>query len=276
MTSVYPAFARVVCLVCGVGLGVGLGAAGGAAQAQNWTSAYYPNVGQVGKDVVWVPTAQTLVDRMLDMAKVTPADFVVDLGSGDGRTVISAAQRGARALGIEFDRDLVEMSRTNAEKAGVAALTTFVQGDFFQTDFSQASVLTLFLLPHLNLQLRPKILAMKPGTRVVSNSFDMGDWKPDETDEVSTQCTSWCRSLFWIVPADVSGSWALPQGRLALRQNYQMISGTLTVGGKASSVAGRVRGTEVALTADGRSYAGKLTDAGLAFDDLGTATRTGR
>ena len=274
-TGVYWAFAKVTCIVCGVGAGL----ATQPSYTQDWTAAYYPNLGLVGKDVVFLPTAQKLVDRMLDIAKVTEVDFVIDLGSGDGRTVIAAAKRGAKALGIEFDRDLVDVSRNNAEKASVGQLAQFVQGDIFESDFSQATVVTLFLLPHLNVRLRPTILSMKPGTRVVSNTFDMGDWQPDETAEVSasTNCQNWCRALLWIVPADVTGSWALAQGQLTLQQTYQMISGTLTVGGKPATIAnGRVRGTEVAFTAEGRNHIGKVTDTGIAFDDLGTATRTTR
>jgi len=268
-TGVYGALARAMCLVCGVGFGAEV------LQAQNWTAAYYPEVGHAGKDVVWVPTAETLVERMLDMAKVTSTDIVIDLGSGDGRTVIAAAKRGAKALGIEFDGDLVGVSRRDAEQAGLGQRAQFVQGDIFESDFSQATVLTLFLLPHLNVQLRPKILRMKPGTRVVSNTFDMGDWQPDEVAQVSANCQSWCRALFWIVPADVAGSWALPQGTLALQQTYQMISGTLTIGGSTATIAdGRVRGDELAFTAGNMKYIGKVTDAGIVFHDQGTATRS--
>jgi len=148
-------------------------AAGQAAQTQ-----FEPQVGQPGKDVVWVPTGQGLVDKMLDLAKATPQDYIIDLGSGDGRTVIAAAKRGARALGIEYNPDMVELSKQNAVKAGVTDRATFVKADLFETDFSQATVITMFLLPDINLKLRPKILALKPGTRVVSNTFDMGDWQP--------------------------------------------------------------------------------------------------
>src|SRR3972149_1420234 len=142
---------------------------------------YKPEVGQAGKDVVWVPSPQALVDKMLDMAKVTPNDFVMDLGSGDGRTVITAAKRGARPLGIEYNPDMVELSKRNADKEGVAGKASFVKADLFETDFSRASVITMFLLPDINLKLRPKILALKPGTRIVSNSFNMGDWPAAET-----------------------------------------------------------------------------------------------
>src|SRR5688500_5396689 len=148
--------------------------------AQAAPKPYEPQVGQAGKDVVWVPTPQPLVEKMLDLAKVTPQDFVIDLGSGDGRTVITAAKRGARSLGIEYNPDMVELSKYNATQAGVGDKATFVKADLFESDFSKAQVVTMFLLPSINMKLRPKILAMKPGTRIVSNSFDMEDWQPDE------------------------------------------------------------------------------------------------
>ena len=151
------------------------------AQAQKTPPIYEPTSGQEGKDVVWVPTPQVVVDKMLDMARVTPNDFVMDLGSGDGRTVITAARRGARAMGIEYNPDMVELSKRNAAKEGVTARATFVKADLFETDVSQASVITMFLLPDINLKLRPKLLELKPGTRIVSNSFTMGDWEADET-----------------------------------------------------------------------------------------------
>src|SRR3954468_17324613 len=172
----------------------------GFAQAQP-AKEYEPQVGQEGKDVVWVPTPQALVDKMLDMAKVTPKDFVMDLGSGDGRTVITAAKRGARAQGIEYNPDMVELAKRNAAKEGISDKATFVKADLFETDFSQASVITMFLLPDINLKLRPKILDLKPGTRIVSNTFTMDDWSPDETSTVGGDCSAWCTALFWLVPA---------------------------------------------------------------------------
>jgi SAM-dependent methyltransferase len=223
--------------------------------------AYEPQSGQEGKDVVWVPTPQVVVDKMLDMAKVTAKDFVMDLGSGDGRTVITAAKRGARALGVEYNPDMVELSRRNAEKEGVAGKASFMKADLFETDFSKASVITMFLLPDINIKLRPKILALKPGTRIVSNSFTMGEWKEDERAELSAESgcnTSWCTALLWIVPARVAGTHALPQGELVLKQNFQMLSGSLRADGKTVPVEGRVRGEEVSFTAGGRKYSGKL------------------
>jgi SAM-dependent methyltransferase len=226
------------------------------AQAQ---TIYEPSVGQEGKDVVWVPTPQVVVDKMLDMARVTPKDFVMDLGSGDGRTVITAAKRGARAEGIEYNPDMVELSKRNAEKAGVTERATFRKADLFETDFSKATVITMFLLPDINLKLRPKILDLKPGTRIVSNTFTMGDWEPDATSRVDAGCnTSWCTALFWIVPAKVAGTHKLPQGELTLKQNFQMISGTLSAEGKESPVTGKVRGSAVTFTADGKEYRGRM------------------
>ena len=169
------------------------------AQATQCTK-YEPSVGQAGKDVVWVPTPQPLVDKMLDMAKVTPQDFLMDLGSGDGRTVVTAAKRGLRAQGVEFNPDMVTLAKCNATAAGVADRAIFVQGDIFETDFSKASVITLFLLPTLNEKLRPTILKMKPGTRIVSNAFAMGDWQPDQNETIQN-CTQWCTAMLWIVPA---------------------------------------------------------------------------
>lgn len=215
------------------------------AQAQKAPAAYEPKSGQEGKDVVWVPTPQVVVDRMLDLAKVSAGDYVIDLGSGDGRTVITAAKRGARALGIEYNPDMVALSIRSAEKEGVTGKARFVKADLFETDFSEASVITMFLLPEINMNLRPKILALKPGTRIVSNTFDMGDWEPDERANLSQSdgCTvSWCTALFWIVPARVGGIHKLPQGDLTLKQTFQTLSGTLRTGGKTLPCRARCAG----------------------------------
>jgi SAM-dependent methyltransferase len=219
---------------------------------------YQPKEYQAGKDVVWVPTAQTLVETMLDIAKVTPADYLIDLGSGDGRTVIAAAKRGAKALGIEYNPDMVELARQNADKAGVAGKTSFRQADLFQTDFSEATVVTLFLLPEINLRLRPKILAMKPGTRVVSNTFTMGDWHADRVEFVPAKCQTFCNAYFWIVPAKAEGAWQLSEGTLVLEQKYQMLKGTLTAGNVVTPVKGKLAGTEIAFTAAGTEYKGLI------------------
>lgn len=235
---------------------------------------YQPQVGQGGKDVVWVPTPQALVDKMLDMAKVTPQDFVMDLGSGDGRTVITAAKRGARAMGIEYNPDMVELSKQNAAKEGVSDRAQFVKADLFETDLSKASVITMFLLPDINLKLRPKILDLKPGTRVVSNTFTMEAWTADETATVGGECTSWCTALLWIVPAKVGGTWTLPSGELALTQEFQMVSGSLRQGTVTVPVSeGRLLGEQITFTVGGVTYKGKVnggsmqgtTSAGVAW-----------
>lgn len=241
-------------------LGIVLLAATAAfAQTQPATKEYTPQEGQAGKDVVWIPTRTTVVDKMLDLAKVTSQDYVIDLGSGDGRLVISAAKRGARALGIEYNPDMVEVSKRNAVTEGVADKTQFVKADIFESDFSQASVITMFLLPDLNLKLRPQILNLKPGTRIVSNTFPMGEWTPDETAEVGGDCSSYCTALFWIVPAQVDGEWRLPGGQLVLTQNFQMLGGTVTADGKTVPIdSGRLRGDRIAFTAGGVEYTGRV------------------
>src|ERR671924_478009 len=201
---------------------------------------YKPEVGQEGKDVVWVPTPQALVDKMLDLAKVTPNDYVIDLGSGDGRTVITAAKRGSKAHGIEYNPDMVELSKRNAAKEGVSDKATFAKADLFESDFSQATVITLFLLPSINIKLRPKILDLKPGTRIVSNTFTMGEWSADDSVTVSGDCASYCTAYLWIVPAKAEGTWQLPQGELTLKQTFQMISGTLNSGNVSAPVKGKL------------------------------------
>jgi len=242
---------------------------GTTAQVTKPKGDYEPSVGQEGKDVVWVPTAQALVNKMLDMAKMTPQDYVIDLGSGDGRTVITAAKRGAKALGIEYNPDMVALSKRNAEKEGVTDKATFVHGDIFVTDFSKATVLTMFLLPELNVRLRPTILKMKPGTRVVTNSFSMGDWEADQTESVNEDCRSYCTAHLWIVPANVQGTWKLPQGELTLEQKYQVLSGNLK-GGNAGAVTGRMNGEEIAFKVGNTQYSGKV-----AGDIIEGVARTG-
>jgi len=219
---------------------------------------YEPEVGQKGKDVVWVPTADPVVEKMLDLARVTPKDYVIDLGSGDGRTVIAAARRGARALGIEYNPDLVTLSTQNAAKAGVSGRATFVKADFYAADLSRATVITMFLLPEINMKLRPKLLALKPGTRVVSNSFSMEDWEADKRAVVEGEnsgCSSWCTALLWIVPSRVEGRWTLPQGELVLAQKFQMISGTL---GAVPIAKGRLRGNAISFTVGRARYDGSV------------------
>jgi SAM-dependent methyltransferase len=231
----------------------------GFSPAQAAQGEYQPEVGQEGKDVVWVPTPQVLVDKMLDMAKVTSKDYVIDLGSGDGRTVITAAKRGAKALGIEYNPEMVELSKRNAAKEGVTDKATFMKADLFESDFSHATVITMFLLPSINMKLRPKILDLKPGTRIVANSFDMEDWKPDETAKVDG-CSNWCTAYLWIVPAKVGGTWNLPQGELTLKQTFQMVSGTLKSGNNTAQITnGKLNGDQITFTAGGAQYTGHVS-----------------
>jgi hypothetical protein len=206
---------------------------------------------------------------MLDLGKVTATDTLVDLGSGNGITVITAAKRGATAHGVEFNADMVELSRRLAKEAGVSAKATFSQGDLFEADLSKATVITLFLLPDINRRLRPSLLELTPGTRVVSNTFDMGDWEADE--KVTAQCTtSWCNALLWVVPAKAAGTWTLGKETLLLTQKYQVVEGTL---GSAPISAGRLNGPEITFTANGRVYKGRV--AGAAMQGEGwTATRS--
>ncbi len=222
---------------------------------------YHPEVGQEGKDVIWVPTPQALVDRMLNLAKVTREDYVIDLGSGDGRTVITAAKRGARALGIEYNPKMVALSKRNAAKEGVSEKAQFRQADLFKTDFSDATVLTMFLLPDINIKLRPKILDMKPGTRVVSNSFTMEDWQADATATASKDdgCESYCTAYLWIVPAKVGGTWRIGDAELSFAQIYQMVSGRLTREGRITPVTGgRLSGEEIRFNVGDAAYTGRV------------------
>ena len=216
---------------------------------------YKPTVGQPGKDVVWVPTPDEMVEKMLDMANVTPNDFVIDLGSGDGRNVIAAAKRGAHALGVEYNEDLVQYSRQNAAKTGVAEKATFVQGDMFEADISKATVMALFLLPDNLRKLRPKLLALRPGTRIVGNTFGIENWTPDETKTYEDGCTSWCTIMLWIVPARADGTWKTAQGDLTLSQDAQMLVGSL---GGAAVEGGRLRGEHITFTVAGEQYSGTV------------------
>jgi SAM-dependent methyltransferase len=238
-------------------------AVGVFARIETAHSEYEPVPHQEGKDVVWVPTAQALADKMLDLAKVTSQDYVIDLGSGDGRIVITAAKLGARSLGIEYNPDMVELSKRNAVKEGVSDKTQFIQADLFESDFSQATVLTMFLLPEINLRLRPTILNLKPGTRIVSNSFNMSEWTPDNTVAVSAEegCdNNFCEAYFWIVPAKVEGKWKLPQCELWLNQSFQMISGTLkSISNEVAITNGRLSGDLISFTAGDDQYTGQVS-----------------
>jgi SAM-dependent methyltransferase len=240
----------------------------GVAAAQ--TPDYTPVPGQPGKDVVWIPTPTDTVEKMLDMAKVTPADYVIDLGSGDGRNVIAAARRGAKALGVEFNPDLVALSKRAATAAGVADKATFVQGDMFEADISQATVLMLFLLPDHLKRLAPKFLNLKPGARIVSNTYSIGDgWEPDATTR-GVPCTSWCVAMMYVVPARAAGTWRLSDGAtLSLDQSYQKLSGTLEHYGIVLPIEdGLLNGEEISFTCNRVRYAGRVDANAM----TGTAT----
>ncbi len=214
---------------------------------------YTPQVGQSGKDVVWVPTPEALVERMLKMARVGPKDYVIDLGSGDGRTVIAAAQKfGARAMGIEYNPEMVDLSIKNAEKAGLGDKVKFIKADIFETSFNDATVITMYLLPSLNVKLRPKLLDMRPGTRIVSHAFTMEDWQPDQTATVEGR-----DAYLWIVPAKVGGNWklAVPAGsgeeswQVSLDQQFQKLTGKASDGARTFDLAeARLNGPNVRFT----------------------------
>ena len=259
-----------------------------AAQTAAASKEYTPAVGQEGKDVIWVPTPQSLVDRMLEMAATQPSDFVIDLGAGDGRTVITAAKKfGAKALGIEYNADMVELAKRNAEKEGVAARAQFIRADIFQTDFTQATVLTLYLLPSLNVKLRPTILNMRPGTRVVSHAFTMDDWQADQVDSSEGRT-----AYMWIVPAKVGGTWRVevaggPRYEATFTQQYQNIGGSAKADNKVAQFSnGKLRGDTITFTVDDsnarRDFTGRVsgdkiegTAKGAGGDAKWTATRVG-
>jgi SAM-dependent methyltransferase len=242
--------------------------AGNAKPARAQEKPYEPVVGQEGRDVVWVPTPHATVEKMLDVANVTPQDFVMDLGSGDGRNIIAAAKRGARALGVEYNADMVELSRRVAANEGVADKALFVQGDMYEADISQATVLALFLLPENLDMLAPKFLALKPGTRIVANHFWIDGWNADETQRADGDCGSWCTVLLIIVPADAAGTWRMPNGELTLKQQYQAVSGILETDGKATPITnGRLRGNRISFTAGGTTYAGRVSGNSMRGDD---------
>ena len=219
---------------------------------------FEPTVGQAGKDVVWVPTPPELVDKMMDMAQVGPNDIVMDLGSGDGRNIIAAAKRGATAIGVEFNADMVELSNRLAKEAGVAGKASFIQGDMFTADISKATVMALFLLPDNLRKLTDKFYNMKPGSRLVLNTFAIPEWEADVTETIQGECVSWCTSLLYFVPAKVAGTWKTPQGELTLTQTFQNVTGTLTTNGKPLNVTGKLRGEQITLTAGDTQLSGKV------------------
>lgn len=245
---------RAVTLSC-----VLLALVAGAVGAQTAGPAYEPKMGQPGKDVVWIPSPRDTVEMMLDMARVTPQDYVVDLGSGDGRNVIAAARRGARALGVEFNPDLVELSKRNAAAEGVADKATFVHGDMFAADISKASVLVLFLIPDNLTRLAPKFFDLKPGTRIVSNTYEIGGgWEPDESEQLRL-CATWCGAHLYIVPAKVAGTWRLPDAELTLEQAFQTVHGTYETGGIRVAIEnGQLRGDEIRFAINAVQYSGRV------------------
>ena len=268
-------FIRVCLMALAIVSAVALTSASAFAQEPDDPGA--PTLHQPGKDVQWVPTPLPLVEKMLDMAKLTPQDSLVDLGSGDGVLVIAAAKRGIKAWGIEYDKGLVAYAKKKAREAGVDKKVKFVRGDIFKTDFSSASVVTTFLLPSMNLQLRPTFLRMKPGTRIVANTFAIAGWEPDEKVEISGDCDRWCTAMLWVVPAPVGGTWRTPKGDLVLTQKFQAFTGTF---GKDAIEDGRMRGDTITFTAGGGTYTGKVegsrmtltsTVEGKAVEFVGTA-----
>lgn len=220
---------------------------------------YKPSRGQDGKDVIWIPTPERNVNNMLDLAGVNRNDFLIDLGSGDGRLVIEAARRGAEARGIEFNPDMVEYAKRNAVENGVSDKVEFIQGDLFEADLSEATVITMFLLNSINLRLRPKLLDLKPGTRIVSNTFDMEEWTPDSTVTMKEDCNDFCTALLWIIPAGINGTWLMNNGILVLDQTFQMFSGTLiTLTERIRFTDGKLRGDVFSFTHQQEVYYGRV------------------
>jgi hypothetical protein len=241
------------CLCLGLCIGLLQGCAAPASPS------YQPQRGQMGKDVMWLPTSPELVHQMMKVAQVGPQDLVVDLGAGDGIIPIMAARDyGARSIGIEYNAKLADFAQRNVQQAGLSDRVRIIQGDLFQEDFSQATVVTMYLLPEINLQLRPTLLQMKPGTRLVSHDFDMADWEPDQTIELPRE-----RAFLWIVPAQVAGRWSLRDaqgqllGRFTLTQRFQNIGGHMHLQGNPQVLLGaRLRAGELRF-----QYVGK--DDGL-------------
>ncbi len=239
---------------------------GGASHAQ-------PVVGQPGKDVVWIPSPNDMVEKMLDMARVMPQDYVIDLGSGDGRNVIAAAKRGARALGVEYDPALVEVSRRAAAAAGVADRAKFIQGDMYEADISQATVMILFLIPDNLRRLDAKLRALKPATRIVSNTYEIGGWYADETGR-TTPCPSWCVASLYVVPANVAGVWRMTDAELTLEQDLQLVFGDFTTGGISVRIeGGRMHGNDIRFMVNDVAYEGRVDGDTMAGIAKGRVTR---
>jgi SAM-dependent methyltransferase len=234
-----------------------------AAQAPAQDKPFEPVSGQAGKDVVWVPTPASTVDKMMEVARISPQDFVMDLGSGDGRNIIAAAKRGARAVGVEYNPNMVVLSNNEAAKQGVADKAKFVEGDMFTADISQATALALFLLPDNLRKLEAKFQALKPGTRIVVNTFGIDGWEPELSTRAEGDCGAWCSVILYIVPAKVAGTWQLSQGELKLEQKVQTLTGTYA---GAPISEGKVRGEEVSFTAGGVKHVARLKGDVLVSD----------
>ena len=242
-------------------------------QTNTGNSSYEPSSGQAGKDVVWVPTPPQLVDVMINMAKLTSSDFLVDLGSGDGRIVIAAAKKGIKAEGVEFNPELVAYSKRAATREGVTGKANFVEADFFEYDLSKATVVTMFLLTELNRRLKPRLLELKPGTRVITNTFSIDDWEYDEKEELSDEYASWRTAYMWIVPAKVEGLWRFNGGELNLSQTYQMVTGTMKVGSASYPInEGKLRGDVFRFNCNGANYECTVNNNAM----KGTANREGK
>jgi len=252
--KLHKLFASIFSVLFFILLSVGL-----EAQSSTSDTGFIPEIGQKGKDVIWVPTPSELVELMLTMANVTENDFVIDLGSGDGRTVIAAAKKGARALGIEYNPDMVLLSKRNAENEVVSHRTEFIKADLFEYDLSKATVITLFLLPEINLKLRPRLLSLKPGTRIVSNTFTMGEWEADNESATDENWNSWNIAYLWIVPAKVEGMWKLGNDQLEIRQEFQMFYGKCNSNGKSINILnGRLSGNEITFRIGESLYTGNV------------------
>jgi hypothetical protein len=243
-------------------------AAAGILLAQEATNKpFEPVVGQAGKDVVWVPTPEVLVEKMLDMAGVTAKDFVMDLGSGDGRNIIAAGKRGAHGVGVEWNENMVELSRRRAEEAGVADKARFVQGDMYTADISKANVMAMFLLTENLDKLMPKFLELRPGSRIVINGFGITGWTPDRTEKAEGDCGSWCTAHLFYVPAKVEGTWRLADGDLVLEQKFQTFTGTLSSGKNSTPVTnGRLNGEQISFTVGKTSYSGRVNGNTMSGD----------
>jgi hypothetical protein len=244
-----------------------------ASAQQAGKKAYEPVPGQAGKDSVWVPTPIPTLEKMYDLAKLTPKDFVMDLGSGDGRAIIVAAKRGTPGLGIEWNPDLIALSNKLAKEAGVSHLAKFQRGDMFAADLSKATVLGLFMLPEQLRKLTPKFLAMRPGSRITMNGFTIPEWTPDVTEKATGDCGTWCTAHLYIVPARIEGTWRLGKSDLKLAQKFQTFTGTLTTAGKSTPIeSGKLNGAEITFTAGGTTYAGRVEGKTMSGEMKGNAS----